>query len=405
MKNRFLRSIVTISACSLISACAVAPVMAQAEPPLQWEDMVPESSMELSYAAQFNVDYYQDGIRLITISDDQKLLLIPSVDAADKAPADSEITQSGSSMLTPDLNIEGIPADVTVVGFPVNNIYMAATSSMDHFRQLEAIDTIAFSSQKADSWYVEEARQAMETGDIIYAGKYSAPDYELLVSGNCGLAIENTMIYHSPEVIEQLERLGVPVLVERSSYEDHPLGRMEWIKLYGALIGKEDAACAYFDSLAQEVEDVASQENTGLTVAFFSINSIGAVNVRKSGDYIAKSINMAGGQYISYDESEEENALSTMNVQMETFYSTARDADVIIYNSTIEGEVQSIDELLVKSPLLADFKAVQNGNAWCIERNFYQQSLELGDFILDVHRILTDPDADDESLYFLHRLK
>ena len=39
------------------------------------------------------------------------------------------------------------------------------------------------------------------------------------------------MIYHTPEVKEQLEDFGVPVLVERSSYENHPLGRMEWIKL------------------------------------------------------------------------------------------------------------------------------------------------------------------------------
>ena len=46
------------------------------------------------------------------------------------------------------------------------------------------------------------------------------------------------MIYHSPEVKEQLEKLGVPVLVERSSYEQDPLGRMEWVKVYGALVGK-----------------------------------------------------------------------------------------------------------------------------------------------------------------------
>ena len=32
------------------------------------------------------------------------------------------------------------------------------------------------------------------------------------------------MIYHSPEVLEQLERLGIPVLVERSSYETLPAG-------------------------------------------------------------------------------------------------------------------------------------------------------------------------------------
>lgn len=79
----------------------------------------------------------------------------------------------------------------------------------------------------------------MQTGRIAYAGKYSAPDYERILTAECGLAVENTMIYHTPEVKEQLERFGIPVLVERSSYESSPLARMEWIKLYGILLGKE----------------------------------------------------------------------------------------------------------------------------------------------------------------------
>ncbi len=80
-----------------------------------------------------------------------------------------------------------------------------------------------------------------------YAGKYSAPDYERIVDKSCSLAIESTMIYHCPKVKEQLENLGVPVLVERSSYEADPLGRMEWIKLYGVLTGKEQLAEELFE--------------------------------------------------------------------------------------------------------------------------------------------------------------
>ena len=45
-----------------------------------------------------------------------------------------------------------------------------------------------------------EARQAMEEGRILYAGKYNAPDYELIYGEGCDLAVESTMIYHSPEV-------------------------------------------------------------------------------------------------------------------------------------------------------------------------------------------------------------
>ena len=75
---------------------------------------------------------------------------------------------------------------------------------------------------------------------------------------------------------------------------------------------------------------------------------------------------------------------------------------MLIYNSTVDGEIRTIDELLAKSPLLADFKAVKSGNVWCISKNFYQESLALGDMMLDVHAILTD--ADTSGLRFLHKL-
>ena len=89
---------------------------------------------------------------------------------------------------------------------------------MDLFLALDALDSITLSGTRAEGWHLEEAKAAMEAGHIAYAGKYSAPDYEQILAADCGLAIENTMIYHTPEVKEQLERFGIPVLVERSSY-------------------------------------------------------------------------------------------------------------------------------------------------------------------------------------------
>ena len=111
---------------------------------------------------------------------------------------------------------------------------------------------------------------------------------------------------------------------------------------------------------------------------------------------------MAGGVYIFDDLEGETSAQSTIKLPLETFYARAKDADVLIYNSTIDGEITSIDELLAKSPLFADFKAVQTGNVWCITKNFYQESLALGDMILDVHAVLNNPDAAD--LRFLKKL-
>lgn len=352
---------------------------AQSDAEVTWQALEPEHSMELLYADQFGVDYFAGGYKVITIGAGDVYLVVPG----------------GAAVPS------GIPENVAVLQQPLDHIYLVATSAMDLFRELDALDTITLTGTDADGWYIEEAKAAMRAGTIAYAGKYSAPDYERILADGCDLAVESTMIYHTPEVKEQLERLGVPVLVERSSYESHPLGRMEWLKLYAALLNKETEAEAYFSGLMETLTPILSQENTGKTVAFFYITSAGAVNVRRSGDYIAKSISLAGGQYLPRDTASDENAQSTMNMQMESFYAEARDADVLIYNSTIDGELQTIDQLLSKSELLKDFKAVETGNVWCTGKNLFQQSLGLGSLITDINAILTEEDPETVFLYRL----
>ena len=59
--------------------------------------------------------------------------------------------------------------------------------------------------------YIEEAKQAMEDRKIQFAGKIQQPDYEMLVDQDCDVAIESTMILHTPKVQEMIEDLDIPV--------------------------------------------------------------------------------------------------------------------------------------------------------------------------------------------------
>lgn len=340
-----------------------------------------DHSMELEYATQFAVDYYQDDYAVITIAQEGSYLVVPE---GKEVP-------------------EGLDKEIKVLQQPLDHIYLVATSSMDLFRAIDGIGNITLSGTDANGWYIEEAKEAMENGNIQYAGKYSAPDYELILANGCDLAIESTMIYHSPDVREKLEGFDIPVLVEHSSYESDPLGRMEWLKLYAVLLDKEEEADAYFQSQTDMLTDVLGAENTEKTVAFFSINSNGYVTVRKTGDYISKMIELAGGRYI-FQNLGDDNALSTMNMQMEDFYAGACDADYIIYNSAIESELHSLDELLEKSSLLADFKAVKEGNVWCTEKSLFQETTGIATMISDMHTMLTSDDPDLSQLTYMYRL-
>lgn len=296
-------------------------------------------------------------------------------------------------------------SDIKIIKRPLKNVYMVSTSAMDLVCAIDEEKNIRLSGTKEKDWYVDKAKEAMKSGNMLYAGKYSAPDYELILSEKCELAVENTMIYHSPEVIDKLENTGVPVLVEKSSYESHPLGRMEWIKMYGVLFGKEDEAEKYFDEKTKEadkvIENVEKEQNDNRkTVAFFYITSNGAVSVRKSGDYVSKMIELAGGEYVFKDLTDE-NALSTMNIQMEEFYAIAKDADYLIYNSAIDGELYTMDELIEKSSMLKDFKAVKNGDVWCTGKNMFQETTGIADMIVDINSIVNGADGD---LEYIHKL-
>ncbi len=380
----FLIGLLGLCSCGSPSSDSVENVTANPESEKTGENsrkLVFERSMELKYAENFSVDYYEGGYKLLKIKDGTQILIVPED--------------------------EGIPKDleedIIVLKQPIENLYLVSSSVMNIFSELDALDTIRLSGQKEENWYIEEAKAAMADGDILYAGKYNKPDYELIVSENCSLAIENMMISHSPEVIEMLEDFGIPVMIEYSSYESHPLGRVEWVKFFGALVGKEEAAEKAFAEQIAILEEVTADEKTDKTVAFFFITSNGLVQVRQSSDYIPKMIELAGGKYIFENIGDPESSRSTMNMQMEEFYDGAKDADYIIYNSSIDGGVNSVEELIDKCAVLKDFKAVQEGNVWCTTNDMYQQSMSIGYLIEDIHTMLQG--KNDAEMQYLFRLE
>ena len=344
-------------------------------------NLVHTGSLDLAWATGFTVDLYEGDRALACIADGTRYLFVPAGDAP-----------------------QGIAEDVTVLERPLSNIYLASSSTLCLFAALGAVDCVSHVSVTQETCTVEAFTQAIASGDIVYGGKYSAPDYEAFLNGGCRLAVENTMIYHTPEVREKLMQLGVPVIVEQSSLESAPLGRLEWIMLWGAMLDKVSAAQEVLDRQAQLIADVEARvaaKPLDCTVAFFYINANGAAVVRKPGDYVAKMIAMAGGTYaFAQLGSTDENRSSSTTLEMEAFYAQAKDADIIIYNSTVAGRLKGLDELVALNPLLADFKAVKNRRAWCCEQNVYQQMTATGEVVVDLHEAIADTERDELTFFF-----
>ncbi len=346
------------------------------------KDNTGKDHMILSYAKEFSVDYVGKDCALVKIRGIGNYL----------------IKKKGAAVP------KGIPEDAAVIETPVKNVYLASSAAGDLWRQLKALDLIRLTSTKEEDWSIPELREALQKKEILYAGKYNAPDYERILTEGCSLAVENTMIFHQPEVKEKLEKLGIPVLVDHSSYESHPFGRLEWIRLYGLITGHEEEAERFFEEQISAAERSIASSPAGKTGLFFYFNSNGTAVVRRPGDYISKMLQMTGIEPVSFTADDSENtALSTMKVQTEDFYSGGKNADILIYNSSIVGELESMGQFASLNPLLKQFKAVKSGNVWCTSQDMYQQPTALPE-ILKEFRQIADGTAPDRMKY-LYRIR
>lgn len=341
------------------------------------EGLTYESSMELKYAEHFDVHYYNDGYAVIDIYGSARYLVVPE------------------NMEVP----ESLPEDMVVLQKPMDDIYLTATSIMALYDALGSLGDIKMTGTQANGWYIDCAVEALENGNMMFAGKYSEPDYELLINEGCDLSIQSTMILHSPKVKEMLEDLGIPVLVEYSTYEQHPLGKPEWIKLFGLLADKEKEAEEFLSQQEAIISGLNDFENTEKTVAYFYVHSNGQIVVREITDYIPGMIELAGGRYIFQGPVIDGNTKSTAAISMEEFYDAAVNADYLVYNASIDSPVSTVDELLAKSELFADFKAVKEGNVWCTGKSMFQSSDKIAEFILDLNLMVTDSDGSDMTFF------
>ncbi len=345
------------------TAETAAPTETQAEGTLTYI-----GPMELDYAENFSIDLYEDGYRMISAGTGGYTYLV--------VPEGKEVP-------------EALDEDVIVLQQPLT-LYVSSTGMMSLVDAIGGLDAVKLVATDVDGWYLDNVISAMESGDIQYSGSYKEPDYELMVSSGITLHIDTTMVDGYPEVLEKFQELGIPSLVENSSKESHPLGRVEWVKLFGVLLGLEDEANAYFEEQKALVE-AAGGEATGVTVAMGYITSSGGCYARNGGDYMAQMISLAGGSYILADMNPEESGNTSMT--FEDWYASNKDADYLFYIN-FAYKFASIEEMIAYNPLFADFKAVQEGNVWITSADFTQSTAAIASIISDMNTILTSGDGD-----------
>ena len=331
--------------------------------------LILESTMQLDYAKNFSIDFYKGGYRMITAGTGGfKYLVVPE------------------NMSVP----QDLDENVKVLQQPINSVYIASSGMASLISAIGALDRVKLVATEQNEWYIDDIAQAMANGEIAYSGNYKEPDYELMTANGIQLHVDTTMIDGYPEVLEKFEELGIPSLVEDSSRESHPLGRVEWVKIFGVLFGMEDEAEQYFEEQKELVAQASTDAKGDVTVAMGYITSNGKCYARNGGDYLAQMIELAGGTYNLADMNP--NKSGNSNMTFEEWYAINKDADYLFYLNYLP-IFSTIEEMIEYNPLFADFKCVQNGNVWITSEDFTQSTAAVASIISDMSEIISSGDG------------
>ena len=63
---------------------------------------------------------------------------------------------------------------------------------------------------------------------------------------------------------------------------------------------------------------------------------------------------------------------------------------------------ETLDDLLAKDSMFADYKAVKEGNVWTTEKSMYQATDKIAQFTNDINLLVTGGDPD--QMVFLRKL-
>lgn len=198
----------------------------------------------------------------------------------------------------------------------------------------------------------------LNEGSIVDGGMQQEPNMERIIAAKPDMILVSHYDGMDPS---KLEKSGIPIIYLRESSEQDPLGRAEWIKLFGLIAGKKEKA----DSIYNQVKE----RYRSLTKTASGINGVkplimtetmyeGSWFVPGGKSYAAKMIRDAGGRYIWDDDT----SAGSLQMSFEAVLDRASEADIWLIKSF--GKDLTLSDLEEQDPRYMLFKPAKTGGVW-----------------------------------------
>ncbi|MGM9811566.1 MAG: ABC transporter substrate-binding protein [Muribaculaceae bacterium] len=249
---------------------------------------------------------------------------------------------------------ESLP-EGSVIRTPVNNALVYSSVHAQVIKDLGKVSAVRGICD-AEYYKIPEITRGLKNGTVLNVGSSMAPSLEKII------ALKPEVIVLSPfhnGGYGALANIGIPILECADYMEESPLGRAEWIKLFGILFGEETKADSIFASSKKEYLAIKDSVKTATSrpKVITEMLTSGVWFVPGGKSYMAKILSDAGAVYPWSDN----NDSGSLQLDIAQVLDKASDADVWLIKSST---VTSCSDLQNANPLNAKFRALANANVW-----------------------------------------
>ncbi|MCP2029428.1 iron complex transport system substrate-binding protein [Flavobacterium sp. HSC-32F16] len=247
----------------------------------------------------------------------------------------------------------------TTIQVPLESVVVTSTTNIPFLEMLE-VENKLVGFPHTDYISSEKTRALIDKGSVKNVGQNEKLNIEQLIELSPDLIVTFGVDNNNP-MLDNLKKSGLNVLIQGDWMEQSPLGKAEWIKLYGALFGKEEKAKELFDKIVQsydQAKKLAAEKTVNSTVLYGSMYE-DVWYVAKGNSWVAEFMKDAHANYLWADL----KGTGSEGLSFEKVLDKAKTANVWIAS----GSFKSLDELYKANPHYGEFDAFKNKNVYSFE--------------------------------------
>ncbi|WPO79244.1 ABC transporter substrate-binding protein [Flavobacterium sp. KACC 22761] len=250
----------------------------------------------------------------------------------------------------------------TTIKVPLESVVVTSTTNIPFLEMLEVEDKLV-GFPHTDYISSEKTRALIDKGSVKNVGQNEKLNIEQLIELSPDLIVTFGVDNNNP-MLDNLKKSGLNVLIQGDWMEQSPLGKAEWIKLYGALFGKEDKAKELFDKIVESYNQAKKlvENKPATTKVLYGSMYEDAWYVAKGNSWVAQFMKDAKADYLWSNL----KGTGSEGLSFEKVLDKAKTANVWV----VSGSFKTLEDLQKANPHYAEFDAFKNKTVYSLESKF-----------------------------------